>query len=96
MFGVSDTSQTGETCGEQKQVKPRMLSISEVSVQTQGDDTVRVHLHSGETSIKYEDRGGKDVGFFFFFNPFLGNKQNKNFSKIRKLIKTERHKTQEA
>lgn len=42
-----------------------MLSISEVSVQTQGDDTVRVHLHSAETSIKYEDRGGKDVGVFF-------------------------------
>lgn len=77
-------------------MKPRMLSISEVSVQTQGDDTVRIHLHSAETSIKYEDRGGKDVGFFFFLNPFLGNKQNKNFSKIRKLIKTERDRTQEA
>lgn len=35
-----------------------MLSISEVSVQTQGDDTVRIHLHSAETSIKYEDGGG--------------------------------------
>lgn len=70
-------------------MKPRMLSISEVSVQTQGDDTVRIHLHSAETSIKYEDRGGKDVGFFFFFKSFSRKQteqelqQNKEIDKNR-------------
>lgn len=66
-----------------------MLSISEVSVQTQGDDTVRVHLHSAETSIKYEDRGGKRCWFFFFFKSFSRKQteqelqQNKEIDKNR-------------